>query len=178
MLISKIAKNFKHLTLQGPIQDRSTRLAKLDQNKILLIGMMDSPHFHKWLFAISKELPSKKILIFPSDRPRFIDKTVVRSVEKQKLIKTFRLFPNTQINFVLYYVLDVLFGLKWRAYFLAKFIIKHRPLTIHFHEMQHGAYIYNLIVNYQKIPNNSHKIISTWGSDLTLFSWIDKQQSH
>ena len=146
MLIFKISKNFKYLILQGPIQDRSTRAAKLDQNKILLIGMLDSPHFHKWLSAITKELPSKKVLIFPSDRPRSFDKKVVISTRKQKFIRIFRLFPNIQINFVLYYVLDILFGLKWRAYFLAKFIIKHKPSIIHFHEMQHGAYIYNLIV--------------------------------
>ena len=176
MLIFKISKNFKYLISQGPIQDRSTRAAKLDQNKILLIGMLDSPHFHKWLSAITKELPSKKVLIFPSDRPRFFDKKVVMSTRKQKFIRIFRLFPNIQINFVLYYVLDILFGLKWRAYFLAKFVIKHKPAIIHFHEMQHGAYIYNLIVNYQKVPNNSHNIISTWGSDLTLFSWVDEHQ--
>ena len=176
MLIFKIAKNYKYLISQGPIQDRSTRAAKLDQNKILLIGMLDSPHFHKWLSAITKELPSKKVLIFPSDRPRFFYKMVVMSTRKQKFIRIFRLFPNIQINFVLYYVLDILFGLKWRAYFLAKFIIKHKPSIIHFHEMQHGAYIYNLIVNYRKVPNNSNNIISTWGSDLTLFSWVDKHQ--
>ena len=176
MLIFKISKNFKYLISQGPIQDRSTRAAKLDQNKILLIGMLDSPHFHKWLSAITKELPSKKVLIFPSDRPRSFDKKVVKSTRKQKFIRIFRLFPNIQINFVLYYVLDILFGLKWRAYFLAKFIIKHKPSIIHFHEMQHGAYIYNLIVNYRKVPNNSQNIISTWGSDLTLFSWVDKHQ--
>ena len=176
MLIFKISKNFKYLISQGPIQDRSTRAAKLDQNKILLIGMLDSPHFHKWLSAITKELPSKKVLIFPSDRPRFFDKKVVMSTRKQKFIRIFRLFPNIQINFVLYYVLDILFGLKWRAYFLAKFIIKHKPSIIHFHEMQHGAYIYNLIVNYRKVPNNSQNIISTWGSDLTLFSWVDEHQ--
>ena len=176
MLIFKISKNFKYLISQGPIQDRSTRAAKLDQNKILLIGMLDSPHFHKWLSAITKELPSKKVLIFPSDRPRSFDKKVVMSMRKQRFIRIFRLFPNIQINFVLYYVLDILFGLKWRAYFLAKFIIKHKPSIIHFHEMQHGAYIYNLIVNYRKVPNNSQNIISTWGSDLTLFSWVDKHQ--
>lgn len=176
MLIFKISKNFKYLISQGPIQDRSTRAAKLDQNKILLIGMLDSPHFHKWLSAITKELPSKKVLIFPSDRPRSFDKKVVMSTRKQKFIRIFRLFPNIQINFVLYYVLDILFGLKWRAYFLAKFIIKHKPSIIHFHEMQHGAYIYNLIVNYRKLPNNSQNIISTWGSDLTLFSWVDEHQ--
>jgi glycosyltransferase involved in cell wall biosynthesis len=31
--------------------------------------------------------------------------------------------------------------------------------------------MYNYIVNYRKIPTNSRKIISTWGSDLTLYSW-------
>jgi glycosyltransferase involved in cell wall biosynthesis len=40
--------------------------------------------------------------------------------------------------------------------------------------MQHGAYIFNLILNHRKIPSKSRKIISTWGSDLTLYSWIDE----
>ena len=38
MLIFKISKNFKHLISQDPIQDRSIRAAKLDQNKAPLFS--------------------------------------------------------------------------------------------------------------------------------------------
>jgi hypothetical protein len=43
--------------------------------------------------------------------------------------------------------------------------------------MQHGAYILNLVVGHRKIPNNMKKVISTWGSDLSLFSWSDSHQA-
>jgi glycosyltransferase involved in cell wall biosynthesis len=43
--------------------------------------------------------------------------------------------------------------------------------------MQHGAYIYNLIVSHKGIPSNSKTVVSTWGSDLILYSWINEHKS-
>ncbi len=176
MLILNILSNFNKLNSNVVINHRSTTSAKLDQNKILLVGMIDSPHFNKWLTTMQSELPTKSILIFPSDRPHFKKSRIIKINKSKNTIKVFNLFPNKKLNFVCYYLLDVFFGLNWRAYFLAKFIGKHKPAIIHFHEMQHGAYIYNLIVTHRKVPNNSHNIISTWGSDLTLYSWVDSHE--
>jgi hypothetical protein len=177
MLSLHIQKNFRNLEANESNLSRSKNSYTLDQKKILLVGMMESPHFQKWLSVMTQEFPDRTILLFPTDRPRFNRSRFSPSRKGKKSIRIFRLLPNRKLNFIAYYCLDVLFGLKWRAYFLAKVTIKHKPSIIHFHEMQHGAYIFNLIADYRKIPNNSRNIVSTWGSDLTLYSWVDKHQS-
>lgn len=176
MLISHIHRTFKNIDGKIPILTRSKKSSQLNHNKILLVGMAESAHFQKWLLAVQEEFQDRKILIFPSDRPR-LTRTKLNALKQGKgSTRIFKLIPNSKLNFVFYYLLDNLFGIRWRAYFLARFIIFHKPAINHFHEMQHGAYIFNLIVNYRKIPNNSLNIISTWGSDLTLYSWADKHQ--
>jgi len=176
MLIPHILRTFKNLETNVLTSDRSKKSSRLNKDKILLVGMADSPHFQKWLRILRKEFPDKKFLVFPSDRPRLTKAKLNDLKQGKNSIQIFRLIPIEQLNFISYYVLDIVFGHKWRAYFLAKFILMHKPAINHFHEMQHGAYIYNLIVNYRKIPNNSRNIISTWGSDLTLYSWVDKHK--
>lgn len=178
MLIFHIRNSFNQIETGKFLSRSSNKILKLNPDKLLLVGMVDSPHFQKWLTAVQEEFPSKLVYVFPSDRPRSNGfKMQKLKQKKQDRLKLFKLFFNLKMNFIAFYLLDQVFGLKWRAYFLARIIIRHKPSVIHFHEMQHGAYIYNLISNYKKIPTNSRKIISTWGSDLTLYSWIDHHQN-
>jgi glycosyltransferase involved in cell wall biosynthesis len=177
MLITHIQRVHRQIESREPVFGRSKRALRLNSDKILLVGMADSSHFQKWLKVLQQEFQNKEILVFPSDRPRFTRQKIESLTQARMSTNVFKLFPQGKINFFLYYVLDVLFGLKWRAYFLARYIIKHKPGVIHFHETQHGAYIFNLISTYKRIPNNSKNIISTWGSDLTLYSWVDSHQS-
>ena len=178
MLIFHIINSFNQIkTGKFPLRS-SNKTLQLNSDKLLLVGMVDSPHFQKWLTAVQEEFPNKCILVFPSDRPRSNGFKIQKlKQKKQGRLKIFKLFFNLQINFIVFYLLDLAFGLKWRAYILARIIMRHKPSVVHLHEMQHGAYIYNLISNYKKIPTNSRKIISTWGSDLTLYSWIDHHQN-
>jgi glycosyltransferase involved in cell wall biosynthesis len=173
MLILKINRNFNAIQKNQLIPHSNNKSKKINNEKIMLIGMIDSPHFHKWVEAVMAQFPDKKVLIFPSDRPRFSDDKFNVWKLSNKSIKIFKLSFFKKINFILYYSLDIIFGIRWRSYFLAKFIAKNKPFVLHFHEMQHGAYIFNLISNYKKIPNKSRKIISTWGSDLTLYSSVE-----
>ena len=176
MLILHIQKAYKNIDSEIPNLTRSKKSYKLNQKKILLVGMVESPHFQKWLSAVQEVFPDREVIVFPSDRPRLTRAKMSALKQGKKSTRIFKLFPNGKLNFIFYYLFDILFGLRWRAYFLAKFVIIHKPAINHFHEMQHGAYIYNLIVKYSKIPNNSLNIISTWGSDLTIYSWVDKHQ--
>lgn len=178
MLSLYIYESFKKLK-QNPIDFHpSKKIHKLKSTKILLVGMLDSPHFQKWLEVLLREFPDRKILIFPSDRPKSKSRKIKNQVgTTRNSISIFHLLPSRKLNFALYYVFDILFATKWRSYFLARYIIRHRPSIIHFHEMQHGAYLYNQIVNYRKLPQNSRKIISTWGSDLTLYSWVSEHHN-
>ena len=70
MLISHIQRTHKNIICKIPILTRSKKSYKLNQSKILLVGMAESAHFQKWLLAVQEEFPDRKILIFPSDRPR------------------------------------------------------------------------------------------------------------
>jgi len=137
--------------------------------------MADSPHFVKWLTIMEQELPERRIIIYPSDRPRFRHtQTSLYKKNRNKKLKVFKILPSNKLNFALYFLLDKLMGDRWRSYFLARLIIRNKPGIIHFHEMQHAAYIFNYIVKDKELRINSKKIISTWGSDLTLYSWVDE----
>jgi glycosyltransferase involved in cell wall biosynthesis len=177
MLAGHIQKTHRKLQAGEFIEVRSQRSTQLDKEKILLVGMADSSHFQQWLEVLQQEFPEKKILVFPSDRPHFTRVRLKGLKRGRKSTRVFQLFHNGHLNFITYYVLDNLLGLRWRAYFLARLIIRHKPAVIHFHEMQHGAYIFNLIVSYKGIPNNSRNVISTWGSDLNLYSWLNEHKS-
>lgn len=177
MLILHIRRAYKKIEEGLPILGRSKKTGRLNASKILLVGMIESPHFQKWLKGVQQEFPEKKILIFPSDRPHFSKSKLIgiKSIHFSTIF--FRLIPVGKLNFIAYYLLDNFLGLQWRAYFLARIIMRHKPSIIHFHEIQHGAYIFNLISTYRGIPSNSKLIVSTWGSDLTLYSWVEKHQS-
>jgi len=178
MLFRHLVKSKDNLNLDYHSRVEHNKLIDLNMNVILLVGMADSPHFAKWLQTTRQEFPGRKILIYPSDRPRFKDtRILLRKKNRSKDLVVFHLIPFKKLNFAFYFLLDNLIGIRWRSYFLARLIMKNKPGIIHFHEMQHGAYIYNYISNYSKIPSNSKKIISTWGSDLTLYSWA-AQHSH
>lgn len=151
---------------------------ELSKETVIFVGMLDSPHFQTWLKHFQQEFVNSKIYLFPSDRPRLTRGKVSKLKGSHGNTKVFRLFPHGEWNRYIFAVLDNLMGLNWRAYFLAKGISKNRPSIIHFHEMQHGAYIFNLIIGHRKVPNNMKKVISTWGSDLSLFSWSDSHQAH
>jgi glycosyltransferase involved in cell wall biosynthesis len=146
---------------------------ELDLNVILLVGMADSPHFIKWLTIMEQELPERRIIVYPSDRPRFrhTQNSLFKKNRNRKL-RVFKIVPHNRLNFALYFLLDRLIGDRWRSYFLSRLITRNKPGIIHFHEMQHAAYIFNRIVNNKEFHVNSKKIISTWGSDLTLYSWV------
>ena len=174
MLLLHIQRNFMRLKKGEVSLGRSKKTSKLNHNTILLVGMVDSPHFQKWINTLREEFTDKDIYIFPSDRPRLLRHKEVASQRRIARVNIFQLVPARQLNFALYYLLDLLFLQRWRAYFLARLISRKKPNIIHFHEMQHSAYLFNLIATHSKAPKNIKIIVSTWGSDLTLYSWADK----
>jgi glycosyltransferase involved in cell wall biosynthesis len=175
MFLNQLRKNINIFNSIFSKNSTSLESLELDFNLVLLVGMADSPHLIKWLTIMEKELPERRIIIFPSDRPRFrhTQNSVYKKNRNRKL-KVFKIVPYNKLNFALYFLLDKLMGDQWRSYFLARLIIRNKPGIIHFHEMQHGAYIFNHIFNDKEFRVNSKKIISTWGSDLTLYSWVDE----
>jgi glycosyltransferase involved in cell wall biosynthesis len=171
-LIRHILKTQKEINAGKVLSKRSARVMKLNSSRVLFIGMADSPHLRGWIAATKNELPELELFLFPSDRPRF-DPIAGNSLsELRKDARVFTIVKNRKFNFAINFGLDLLFGIQWRAYFLARYIRKIKPEIIHFHETQHSAYIYNLIASSSSIPGNTRNLLSTWGSDFILYSKI------
>lgn len=116
-----------------------------------------------------------QLIVFPSDRypkiPLFYDQ--FSGDFSVKVVKS--LIPQ-RIFYYLSYLMDFFFGSYWRSMYLLFVIRRYSPRIIHFHEMQHGAYLFNPIE--AKIKNPAFvKIVSTWGSDLNIYSRIGRSLS-
>jgi glycosyltransferase involved in cell wall biosynthesis len=160
-----------------PIDKPNVNNSKVNSDIILVVAMLNSPHFHTWLRGMQLEFPEKRLILFPSDRPRLTRSSLNNLKSDHKKTKVVKFTYGWRFNYLWSVILDKTVKLPWRSYFLGRIIIKYKPATLHFHEMQHGAYIYNYLVGYRKISSRTKTIISTWGSDLTLYSWVDSHRA-
>jgi hypothetical protein len=151
---------------QEPIHRRSFgyRLTKAKQEKrILIVGMNESPHLHTWIDGIEKSGIVKKIWLLPSDFP-------VKKVVNLKInVITFPFFGFGRVTNFLFRALDYMTNRLWRTYVLSLMIRIVKPSHLHFHETQHGAYLFNPIASHPKLRFKGKLIVSTWGSDLQLY---------
>ena len=138
---------------------------------LILVGMIESPHLQKWIKETVIAASFNRIIVLPSDYP--VHFTNLRGLGLED--KTYCKFHIVsipilgKINKYLFYVLDKIFGLNWRALVLFIYISIFRPSIVHFHELQHGGYIYNAKI-FKLIKKRKYKVIcSTWGSDLILY---------
>jgi glycosyltransferase involved in cell wall biosynthesis len=138
---------------------------------LIIVGMVESSHFQKWIKAtISTELFSK-VIVIPSDYPaNKINSNGLGLEGKQRSqLKVFKLPIGSKLNNFTFRILDLIFGLNWRAFILFIFIKIYKPIIIHFQELQHGGYIYNAKIFKSKGKRKYKVICSTWGSDLILY---------
>jgi|694.fasta_scaffold126059_2 hypothetical protein len=177
MLVNHIWKSHKLLRNHIPVFLKNNSNSKVNSGIILVVGMLNSPHFHKWLQGMQLEFPEKKLILFPSDRPRLTGSNLEKLKGDHKKTRVIQFFYGWRLNYIWSVMFDKTIKLPWRSLFLGRVIVKYKPAIIHFHEMQHGAYIYNYLVGYRKISSETKTIISTWGSDLTLYSWVDSHRT-
>jgi glycosyltransferase involved in cell wall biosynthesis len=137
-----------------------------NRKKILIIGMSESPHLHSWIGGIAESGIVSEIWLFPSDFP-------VRKYQNSKIkIRQFPYFISGYLANVTFRFLDIVTSRLWRSYFLYREIKRLKPTHIHFHETQHGAYLYNSIARHPKNRFTGRLILSTWGSDLIVYGKI------
>jgi glycosyltransferase involved in cell wall biosynthesis len=142
--------------------------ANRNRKKILIVGMLDSPHFQKWVNELQEQELFDRIFLFPSDSPR--SKFAHKYLKSKTNTKRAHFKVGKFYNWVIFKILDLLFGTKWRSLQLARSVKAFKPSIIHFHELQHGAYLFNPISN---LKSDRLKIISsTWGSDILLYGQI------
>jgi glycosyltransferase involved in cell wall biosynthesis len=138
---------------------------------LIIVGMVESSHLQKWIkTTISTEL-FDKIIVIPSDYP--VNKLNFKSLGLMGKLKSkltvFKLPVGKKLNNYIFRILDLIFGLNWRALILFIFIKIFHPRVVHFHELQHGGYIYNSKIFKSASKRNYKVICSTWGSDLILY---------
>jgi len=140
-----------------------------EKKRILIVGMSESPHLHSWIEGIADSEIAKEIWLFPSDFP-------VRRHKNSKIkVKEFPYFAFGTLMNVMFRFLDILTNRLWRSYFLYREIKRIKPTHLHFHETQHGAYLYNPVAKHPKNRFSGKLILSTWGSDLIAYG---KMKSH
>jgi glycosyltransferase involved in cell wall biosynthesis len=142
---------------------------------IYFVGMVSSPHFQRWIVGVVDSGVAEKIVVFPSDR--YAKLPIVYDELKSRIdISVVNLPIPALISYYISIGLDQFLGRKWRSRMLKRSLNRHKPTFLHFHETQHGAYLFNSIAeNFEEA--RMIKIISTWGSDLTLFSRIGESLS-
>lgn len=149
--------------------NKQQRFSK-NSNKIFLIGMVTSPHFQKWIKGCVDTKSFSEIHIFPSDRYKKIPVFYSSLEDKSRIVIHDFGFAGNYGGYYFSHIADLLFAHSWRALLLAKKIMRVKPGIIHFHEMQKGSYIFNYIFDFPKIRDKTINIISTWGSDLEIYS--------
>jgi len=140
------------------------------KKRIMLIGMSESSHLHSWINGIAASGIVTEIWLFPSDFP----------VKKHKYanihVRQFPYFFFGVLANLTFRLLDILTDRLWRSYFLYREIKRIKPTHLHFHETQHGAFIFNAIANHPKMNFLGKVIVSTWGSDLIVYGNIESQK--
>ncbi len=139
------------------------------KRRILIVGMSESPHLHTWIDGIADSGVASGVWLFPSDFP------VHKYKNSHIKVKEFPYFAFGILTNLTFRVLDILTNRLWRSYFLYREIKRIKPSHLHFHETQHGAYLYNSIAGHPKNRFTGKLILSTWGSDLIVYG---KSKSH
>ena len=141
------------------------------QKRIMLIGMSESTHLHAWIEGIAESGIADQVWLFPSDFPVKKYKSSNIGVRQFPFL-FFGMFTNLTFR-----TLDILTNRLWRSYFLYREIRRIKPTHLHFHETQHGAYIFNPIAFHPKVNFKGRLIVSTWGSDLIVYGNTESQRA-
>lgn len=135
--------------------------------KILIVGMSESPHLHTWIQGIAQSGVTSNLWLFPSDLPK------KRHHYSNINVREFPYIYFGLLTKVVFKALDIITNRLWRSYFLYREINRINPTHLHFHETQHGAYLYNSISSHPKNAFQGKIILSTWGSDLIHYGSLE-----
>jgi hypothetical protein len=149
------------------------------KKSLIIVGMIESSHLQKWIQATISTKSFSKIIVLPSDYP--LNKINLESFKLGKAQETkfivFKLPVGKKLNNFIFQILDLIFGLNWRALILFLLIRIYHPSFVHFHELQHGGYMYNSKIFKSASKRNYKVICSSWGSDLILYGKLASHES-
>lgn len=167
LILLKLGHNTLPFGLEDQVEVNDIPKSSERDKKILIVGMSQSPHLHSWIAGLAESRIVSEVWLFPSDLP-------TRTFKNAKIeVKNFPHRNFGQITKFYFKVLDILTSRLWRSYFLCRELNRVKPTHLHFHETQHGAYIYNPIAKHPKNKFFGKIILSTWGSDLVHYGRIE-----
>jgi hypothetical protein len=151
---------------------------KVGNRVLVLVGMVESSHFQSWVRAVVSERIFDRIWIIPSDCQK--NELTIRSLGFTQnfgcKLKVFHFPVGSRFNHLIFKVLDLGVGQSWRSVLLFRYIKKAKPNFLHFHELQHGAYLFNPISKYFEKNKEFKTICSTWGSDLLFYGELESHK--
>ena len=140
-------------------------MGQIVSNRVLIVGMTDSPHLKKWLDAVTELAIIRKFFIFPSTGYEKYIKP--KSSQSSTRVSMATPFTSTTIGRGSCFLLDKVFGVEWRKILLKLVIYAIRPEIVHIHEIQHGGYMFERRT-VKSFPVK-RVVCSSWGSDLILY---------
>lgn len=133
--------------------------------RILVIGMVDSPHFARWLEQFRGE--DVDIRVFPSSPNRRIhvrlSRLIAESHDKARFnSSTILLRISSLVS-----LLDLVLRGRTRQFLLSCQIKSYSPDIIHAIEIQHAGYL--LLEHLRRHHQSAHIVLTNYGSDLYWF---------
>lgn len=130
--------------------------------RILAIGMVDSPHFIRWLEQFRTE--ELDIHIFPSSPNRRVHSRLV-GLRKESGIEIKYDYSPLLLRFsFLVSIIDLVLRGRVRRYFLVRRIRNFAPDIVHALEIQHAGYL--LLGVLERCQKSSLTVVTNYGSDL------------
>jgi hypothetical protein len=145
----------------------------MPNNKVLVIGMIDSIHLARWLTQFIDT--DNQIRVFPSTHFRLAHKRMYEFERTNIQLLGLHTFKNLLGYFDSIVTLRF-FGDKvgqlFRQFYLSLYIMCYRPNIIHAIEIQHAGY---LVASIKKGPER--RILTNWGSDIYFFQHIQGHEA-
>lgn len=146
---------------------------------LVIVGMRESSHLQTWIKHLVMESIFSKIVIVPSDYPTKTSYSHFKNmIKSNKNLKIYQIKIFKSLDVYLFRILDYIFDLYWRNWILRFVNIIFRPQFIHFHELQHGAYINLFGKTINSKQNKSTIVASIWGSDLQMYYKLPEHKSN
>ncbi len=138
--------------------------------KILIVGMLDSIHFARWLQTFENE--KLDILLFPSTPNKFLNKKIDLLMKSSSDLQ----LKVYNINFlikIMTFFLDKLSSHFVSSQILRRVILDFNPDVIHAIHLNTSGYI--TLSALKKIKFDKKLILTNWGSDIF---WFQKSMYH
>lgn len=127
--------------------------------------MLDSVHSSRWLAEFQER--NIDFLIFPSSPHRKVHPGITALISSNRQRASYSLVPFANMSLP-FWLLDKLFLIEIRAYWLKRKVKTFNPSYIHAQELQNAGYICLSAFRKYK-PRSLNLLVTNWGSDIFWF---------